>query len=690
MHPTLRATLAATIILAGSSTLVAQQPLSVPSASGREFWLAFQKNFRDFVVNERTQKQDPAAPLELELHITSSVSASGTLEVPGLGYRRSFTVDPGSVTVVAVPKEAQLRASGVVENLGVHVVTDQPVTIYGLNRRYQSTDSYLAIPVEALGTEYRAMGYRWLQEDLISQMAIVATEDNTVVRIASPVRLRQFAAPADPIVDGRQSVETSSTTSPVRQFVEDVPSYEEQSSDVRYRTQTRPDFSYDELRRTIVVPAMKSRTNRRDKAVLVADVLVDEDGSVGEVLVRHCDRREHMERIVEALRKIKYRPATKDGRAVSAWARVPIDLSVRNFGGRPKTVPAIAENAPAIEATIEMSETTFPPPVMSPEVRVQTRSEREHRRGGREAEPVVVRLTDRNPTTDAAAIARVVVIPKEPIEVTLARGEVLQLIPHFDPSATSDLSGTLVQSTKPVAVFSGHNCSYVPDLTVKACNLLAEQMPPVSSWGTTFGVGRIEARSYSMIRVMARKDSTLVALDGKEVATLKAGEFFEHRLVGNGLVVASRPVLVAQFAPGFDNGDNVGDPMMIVVPPVEQFDNVYSIATPVRGPFRHFVNIIARTSTIEELAVDGHPVDQRRFKQLGTTDYSVGQIEIPYGSHVVSGRERFGLYQYGLGFDEAAYDAYGNAGGQLFIDLDAAQAPGTVDRELPDIGLLGR
>ncbi|HVK39546.1 MAG TPA: hypothetical protein VNA88_13495, partial [Candidatus Kapabacteria bacterium] len=450
------------------------------------------------------------------------------------------------------------------------------------------------------------------------------------------------------------------------------------------------DFSYDELRRTIVVPAMKSRTNRRDKAVLVADVLVDEDGSVGEVLVRHCDRREHMERIVEALRKIKYRPATRDGRAVSAWARIPVDLSVRNFGGRPKTVPAIAEDAPAIEATIEMSETTFPPPVMSPEVRVQTRSEREHRRGGREAEPVVVRLTDRNPTTDAAAIARVVVIPKEPIEVTLARGEVLQLIPHFDPSATSDLSGTLVQSTKPVAVFSGHNCSYVPDLTVKACNLLAEQMPPVSSWGTTFGVGRIEARSYSMIRVMARQDSTLVALDGKEVATLKAGEFFEHRLVGNGLVVASRPVLVAQFAPGFDNGDNVGDPMMIVVPPVEQFDNVYSIATPVRGPFRHFVNIIARTSTIEELAVDGHPVDQRRFKQLGTTDYSVGQIEIPYGSHVVSGRERFGLYQYGLGFDEAAYDAYGNAGGQLFIDLDAAQAPGTVDRELPDIGLLGR
>ena len=71
----------------------------------------------------------------------------------------------------------------VVQKLGVHVVAEAPISVYGLNRRYQTTDTWASIPVHLLGTGYRAVGYGWLESDLLSQIAVVATEDNTVVTI---------------------------------------------------------------------------------------------------------------------------------------------------------------------------------------------------------------------------------------------------------------------------------------------------------------------------------------------------------------------------------------------------------------------------------------------------------------------------------------------------------------------------
>ena len=41
----------------------------------------------------------------------------------------------------------------------MHVVTLDPVTVYGINRAIATTDAFLAIPVDALGTEYINLGY---------------------------------------------------------------------------------------------------------------------------------------------------------------------------------------------------------------------------------------------------------------------------------------------------------------------------------------------------------------------------------------------------------------------------------------------------------------------------------------------------------------------------------------------------
>jgi hypothetical protein len=78
------------------------------------------------------------------------------------------------------------------------------------------------------------------------------------------------------------------------------------------------------------------------------------------------------------------------------------------------------------------------------------------------------------------------------VEATLARGQVLDLLsdpPRIrgldqDPIGV-DLSGARIRSTAPVAVFTGHTCSFYPQ-TQGACDHLEEQLFPVETWGDRY------------------------------------------------------------------------------------------------------------------------------------------------------------------------------------------------------------
>ncbi len=431
------------------------------TTEGKEFWVVFQKNFRDFTSDEITQALKPAEPLQLQLFITASNTARGYIEIKGIGFRKEFTVLAGHVEPFTIDTAAQLRSSEKVEDLGIHIVSDEPIAVYGLSSRFQTTDTYLAYPVNVLGTSYRAMCYSWLASDLLAQLAVIATEDDTKVRITP------------------------------------------------------------------------SATTRRGKAA------------------------------------------------------------------------------------------------------------------------------------------------NQSFEIELDKGQVYQVIPRYDPGTNSDLTGTLIESNAPVAVFSGHNCAYVPDPTVKACNLLVEQLPPLNSWGRQFFVGTLAGRSSAVVRVLATADSTSVYENNRLVKVLNTGQFYENQNVTqHTMITSSNPVLVSQFSKGYANGDSVGDPMMIVVAPTEQFLTAYRFATPIQGSWHHYINLIVPTESIPKLRLDGQLVDPRLFRQFGLSRYSIAQIEVDYGTHTLTGSEPFGLYSYGFGYAEMSYDAYGNGGGQSMVKV--YQAPDTI------------
>jgi hypothetical protein len=154
---------------------------------GTEFWLCFEKNFRE------PKGPANADSLFLELFISSNQDASVSIDIEGIGFNINRSVPKGQIVNVKIPVEAQILSEEIIEKLAVHVKADKPISVYGLNRRRQTTDTYLGLPKEVLGNEYRTMCYT-LSETLMSQFAIVGVDDSTEVEITNSVNSTKHPA----------------------------------------------------------------------------------------------------------------------------------------------------------------------------------------------------------------------------------------------------------------------------------------------------------------------------------------------------------------------------------------------------------------------------------------------------------------------------------------------------------------
>ena len=184
---------------------------------------------------------------------------------------------------------------------------------------------------------------------------------------------------------------------------------------------------------------------------------------------------------------------------------------------------------------------------------------------------------------------------------------------------SEDLTGSIIQASKPISVFSGHECAEVP-LDVTACDYVIEQMPPTTTFGYTFFLVPLAVReSGDMFRVGTVDDRTEVTVtcvtspgDSPARLTLdnggriNRGEYISFMTPGRTnnqqiyrqsycCLDASEPVIVAQYStghysdatrPGKPNPE-IGDPFMTLIAPVTSFLNNYTIMSLVgdAGPF---------------------------------------------------------------------------------------------------------
>jgi hypothetical protein len=134
---------------------------------GTDFWVAFPRS-------------GVSVP-ELSLFISSDFATSGTVSSAFPGVNQNFSVTPGIVTQITIPSGIQLLAD--IEDKGIHVVSNAPVSLYGLSKYLHTTDAYLALPVNALGLDYTVMSYKTTVSNHGSAFSVVATQNGTVLTI---------------------------------------------------------------------------------------------------------------------------------------------------------------------------------------------------------------------------------------------------------------------------------------------------------------------------------------------------------------------------------------------------------------------------------------------------------------------------------------------------------------------------
>ena len=417
--------LLAIILWASISNAFAQ----APDSKGRDFWLAFPGNHQGGSV--------------LTLFITSEVATTGVVAIPGLGFSTNYAVTPGNITSVLLPTGAQLTQSNTIQNRGIHVTAQAEVTVYGLNRLQFTTDAFLALPTDILGTEYINLGYKNVNVINKTQFAIVGTVNGTIVTINPTV--------------------------------------------------------------------------------------------------------------------------ATDGHTAGV-----------------------------------------------------------------------------------------------PYNITLNQGETYLLI--NTGVSPNDLSGSFITSTHPVGVFGGHGCANIPTGNTFACDYLVEQLPPTTAWGKEFVTMPLATRrNGDTFRIMASVNNTQVQVNGVEVATLNRGQFHERIVNGPAQIIASQPILVAQYSNGTTFDNVTSDPFMMLIPPYEQFLGSYTVATPAIGFRVNFINVVAPTSAIGSIRHNGTIIPAASYVAIGSSGFSGAQLTVGLGTHnLTGGGLPFGTFVYG--FDDA--DSYGYPGGQ--------------------------
>ncbi len=265
------------------------------------------------------------------------------------------------------------------------------------------------------------------------------------------------------------------------------------------------------------------------------------------------------------------------------------------------------------------------------------------------------------------------------INIILNRGDSYLVSAENLPYAENkcDLTGSYVRADKAISFFSGHECAYVPS-DVIACNHLVEQLPPTNAWGKKYYLSALQKRSKYAFRVLAKEDESKIFRNGKLIGTLNKGQFLERISSEEEFISSSKAILVSQYAHGFAGGDSIGDPMMLLISPADQYLNKYRFVTPVSGSWEHFINIICPNEAINSIVLDGVSVPHEKFKPIASSNYSVAYLKVAYGTHEIKGDMGFGLSSYGFGFGKDQFDAYGNVGGQSFKILKA-----TLDTSAP-------
>lgn len=255
--------------------------------------------------------------------------------------------------------------------------------------------------------------------------------------------------------------------------------------------------------------------------------------------------------------------------------------------------------------------------------------------------------------------------------ITLNKNEVYLVQSDISPNNTYlDLTGSYIKSNKPVAVFGGQQRAAVPyDIagSSPSRDYIVEQIPPLEAWNLQAYVvpfpqpTNIETTIPDLFRVIAGFNNTDIYIDDVYYATINKGEFVELPLNKSCKVRGSSPILAVSYkrTSQTNGGNSNGDPLMQIVPSIDQYGNNYkfiNIQAYEKGSFginkvytEHFITIIIPYTSLKSIVFDGTTLVNVKFTKIEGTDYYYGYLKVNEGIHSISAPDNFGLFICGYG-----------------------------------------
>lgn len=257
----------------------------------------------------------------------------------------------------------------------------------------------------------------------------------------------------------------------------------------------------------------------------------------------------------------------------------------------------------------------------------------------------------------------------------------MKILQTYSFESLDDLTGTKVVTNKPMTVISSHECVDVPR-DVPFCDHIVEQLPPTLNWGRFFLVTSLHTRLVGeRYKVVASKSSTSVIVyciisghiqpetNTTSITLTYAGQVMEFSIGANRYcsIQASKPVMLIQFSTGYSL-DQVGDPFMLYVTPVEQYSNNFTINAP--SNFQNHISIVVPVKHFNaaKIFVHGWTIPRLNWSpvycshaQSGMCGYGT-KLGIADGVNFIYHSDpeaRIGVFSYGFEF----HSAYGYPAG---------------------------
>lgn len=172
------------------------------TTEGNDFWVSF-------IGNGFDDNNNGGSPyLKIQVLISSLYDCTGVISNPNSEWTESFTIEANGLKFIDIPREQaymECNENPSPKNRGLHIITDQPVSVYCANTARYSFDASYVLPTPALADDYIIQTYDQsieMGEHTSSFLVIAVEEGATIVDITPTVRT----------LDGKPAGQTFSIT----------------------------------------------------------------------------------------------------------------------------------------------------------------------------------------------------------------------------------------------------------------------------------------------------------------------------------------------------------------------------------------------------------------------------------------------------------------------------------------------